>query len=145
LIPLILPNAKIVHVKRNALDTCLSCYTRLFNKHQDASYDLSELGRSYKNYRRLVEHWKQILPSDAFYEVNYEDLVDDIEGQSKALIRYCGLEWDPACLEFYENKRNIRTASVSQVRQPIYKSSVERWRNYEGHLQPLITEIKEYL
>ncbi|MDH6504769.1 tetratricopeptide (TPR) repeat protein [Polynucleobacter sphagniphilus] len=145
LIPLILPNAKIVHVKRNALDTCLSCYTRLFNKHQDASYDLSELGRSYKNYRRLVEHWKQILPSDAFYEVNYEDLVDDIEGQSKALIRYCGLEWDPACLEFYENKRNIRTASVSQVRQPIYKSSVERWRNYEGHLQALITEIKEYL
>jgi hypothetical protein len=117
----------------------------LFNKHQDASYDLSELGRSYKNYRRLVEHWKQILPADAFYEVNYEDLVTDIEGQSKALINYCGLKWDPACLEFYENKRNIRTASVSQVRQPIYASSVERWRNYEGHLQALITEIKEYL
>jgi tetratricopeptide (TPR) repeat protein len=145
LIPLILPNAKIVHVKRNALDTCLSCYTRLFNKHQDASYDLSELGRSYKNYRRLVEHWKQILPADAFYEVNYEDLVADIEGQSKALINYCGLEWDSACLEFYENKRNIRTASVSQVRQPIYASSVERWRNYEGHLQALIAEIKDYL
>lgn len=142
LIPLILPNAKIIHVKRNPVDTCLSCFTRLFNRHQEMSYDLAELGRSYVNYALLMDHWKRILPKESFLEVQYEDLVSDIETQARRLIKYCDLPWDDKCLSFYQTKRNIRTASVTQVRQPIYATSVERWRHYEKHLMPLLSELK---
>ena len=143
LIPLILPNAKIIHVRRDPADTCLSCFTRLFNRHQEMTYDLGELGRSYVNYALLMEHWKKILPAGSFLEVRYEDLVADIEGQAKRLIDYCDLSWDDRCLLFYKNKRTIRTASVTQVRQPIYNSSVGRWRNYEKQLMPLLIELKK--
>jgi tetratricopeptide (TPR) repeat protein len=138
LIPLILPNAKIVHVKRNPVDTCVSCFTRLFNKHQDATYNLYELGRHYANYARLMNHWRAVLPASTFMEVQYEDIVADMEGQARRLIDWVGLPWDDKCLAFHENKRSIRTASVTQVRQPIYTSSVERWRNYEKYLGPLL-------
>jgi len=141
LIPLMLPNAKIIHVKRNPVDTCLSCFTRLFNRHQDATYDLAELGRHYVNYERLMQHWHQTLPAGSFIEVQYEDIVADMEGQARRLIEYCGLEWNDACLEFHKNKRSIRTASVTQVRQPIYSSSVERWRHYEKYLGPLLNAL----
>ena len=141
LIPLMLPNAKIIHVKRNPVDTCLSCFTRLFNRHQDATYDLAELGRHYVNYERLLQHWKQVLPSGSFIEVQYEDIVADMEGQARRLIDYCGLEWNDACLEFHKNTRSIRTASVTQVRQPIYNSSVERWRHYDKYLGPLLNAL----
>lgn len=141
LIPLMLPNAKIVHVKRNPVDTCVSCFTRLFNRHQDATYDLVELGKHYMNYERLMAHWRSILPAGSFIEVQYEDIVADMEGQARRMIDYIGLPWDPACLEFYKSERNIRTASVTQVRQPIYKSSIERWRHYEAFLQPLLQEL----
>lgn len=145
LIPLMLPNAKIVHVKRNPVDTCVSCFTRLFNRHQDATYDLAELGRHYMNYERLMQHWRSILPAGSFIEVQYEDIVADMEGQAKRLIEYVGLPWDDACLEFHKNERSIRTASVTQVRQPIYKSSVERWRHYEQYLGPLLEQLKPIL
>lgn len=138
LIHLILPNAKIVHVKRHPLDTCISCFTRLFAHNQDATYDLYELGRFYKNYFDLMNYWRGILPAGSFYELEYESLVEDTEVQAKALIEYCELKWNDACLSFYEHKRNIRTASVTQVRQPIYKSSVHRWKKYEKFLGPLI-------
>ena len=138
LIPLILPNAKIIHVKRNPIDTCLSCFTRLFNRHQSATYDLSELAEHYKNYERLMNHWRSVLPKDSFLEVQYEDIVANIETEARRLIEYCELEWNDSCLEFYKNKRQVRTASVAQVRKPIYKQSVERWRNYEKHLSPLL-------
>lgn len=138
LIPLILPNAKIIHVKRNPVDTCVSCFTRLFNRHQDATYDLHELGRHYANYARLMQHWHAVLPPATFIEVHYEDIVADMEGQARRLIDFVGLEWNDACLEFHKTKRNIRTASVTQVRQPIYTSSVERWRHYERYLGPLL-------
>jgi hypothetical protein len=144
-IPLTLPNAKIIHVQRNPIDTCLSCYTRLFNRHQDATYDLAELGRHYMNYSRLMAHWKSILPADSFIEVQYEDIVSDMEGEARRLIKSLGLKWNAACLSFYKNQRNIRTASVTQVRQPIYNTSVERWRNYEKHLGPLLSELKPLL
>lgn len=145
LIPLMLPNAKIVHVKRNPVDTCVSCFTRLFNRHQDATYDLIELGKHYMNYVRLMDHWRQVLPAGSFLEVQYEDIVADMEGQAKRLINYVGLPWDEACLDFHKNERSIRTASVTQVRQPIYKSSVERWRHYEAYLGPLLEQIKPIL
>lgn len=145
LIPLTLPNAKIVHVKRDPIDTCLSCFTRLFNRHQSATYDLTELGQHYLNYHRLMEHWKRVLPANAFIEIEYESLISDTEVQAKRLIEELSLEWDSACLDFYKNERRVRTASVTQVRQPIYKSSVERWRHYEKHLQPLLEQLKPIL
>lgn len=145
LIPLTLPNAKIVHVKRDPIDTCLSCFTRLFNRHQNATYDLVELGMHYLNYHRLMEHWKSIMPSESVIEVQYESLIDDTESQAKELLRELGLDWNDSCLDFYKNERRIRTASVTQVRQPIYKTSVERWRHYEKHLQPLLDQLKPIL
>jgi tetratricopeptide (TPR) repeat protein len=138
LIHLILPNAKIVHVKRNPVDTSLSCFTKIFNRGQYFSYDLKELGEFYCDYVDLMNHWKKVLPAGTFYEVQYEELVGDNENQARQLIAYCGLEWNDACLESHKTERNIRTASVTQVRQPIYKSSVERWRIYEKDLQPLL-------
>jgi tetratricopeptide (TPR) repeat protein len=145
LISLALPNAKIIHVKRNPIDTCLSCFTRLFNRHQDATYDLAEIGKHYMNYIRIMDHWRSVLPADSFIEVQYEDIVADMEGEAKRLISALGLKWDAACLSFYKNKRKIRTASVTQVRQPIYSSSVERWRHYEKHLDPLLSELQSVL
>lgn len=144
LIPLLLPNARIVHVKRNPVDTCVSCFTRLFNRHQDATYDLAELGRHYASYARLMEHWRQVLPAGSFLEVQYEDIVADMETQARRLIDWCGLEWNDACLAFHKNTRNIRTASVAQVRKPIYNSSVERWRHYEAFLDPLFEGLAEF-
>jgi len=141
LIPLMLPHAKIIHVKRNPVDTCLSCYTRLFNRHQDATYDLAELGRHYVGYERLMQHWRKVMPVGSFVEVQYEDIVADMEGQARRLIDYCELEWNDACLEFHKNKRSVRTASLTQVRQPIYNSSVERWRHYEKFLGPLLSAL----
>lgn len=143
LIKLILPNAKIVHVSRHPLDTCISCFTRLFAHGQANTYDLAEIGHYYKCYKGLMDHWRNVLPEDSFYDLRYERLVDDTEAEAKKLIEYCGLEWDKSCLEFYKNKRSIRTASVTQVRQPIYKTSKQRWKNYEQFLGPMIEALGE--
>lgn len=145
LIHLILPNAKIVHVKRNPLDTCLSGFTKLFNANaQQHSYDLREIGRYYAGYARLMEHWREVLPIGSFYELQYEALVTDKEEQIRRLIDYCGLEWDNACLESHKSSRSVKTASITQVRQPVYTSSIERWRHYEKYLQPLIDALGPY-
>ncbi len=144
LIHLMLPNAKIIHIKRNAADICLSCFTKLFNNSQYHTYDLAELGRYYVNYAKLMEHWRNVLPQGAFYEVQYEELVADKEAQTRRLIEYCGLEWNDACLESHKTERSIKTASITQVRQPVYTSSVERWRPYEKHLQPLFEALGKY-
>lgn len=144
MIHLMLPNAKIVHIKRNAADICLSGFTKLFNNSQYHTYDLAEMGRYYVNYARLMEHWRQVLPQDAFLEVQYEELVTDKEAQTRRLIEYCGLEWNDACLQSHKTERSIKTASVTQVRQPVYTTSVERWRRYEKHLQPLFEALGEY-
>jgi tetratricopeptide (TPR) repeat protein len=141
LIHLMLPNAKIIHVNRNPVDTCLSCFTRLFHRKQEHTYDLAELGRYYADYARLMDHWRKVLPTGAFYDVQYEDIVADQAGEARKLLAWCGLEWDDACLDFHKTKRQVRTASVTQVRQPIYTSSVERWRKYEQHLGPLLDEL----
>ena len=139
LIHVMLPNAKIIHVKRNPVDTCLSCFTRLFkNNYQGFTYDLAELGRYYVNYARIMDHWRNVLPSNAFMEVQYEEIVADQETQAQRLIEYCGLEWNEACLSFYKTRRTVRTASLTQVHQPIYTSSIERWRPYESFLEPLL-------
>ncbi|MDI1260542.1 tetratricopeptide repeat protein [Aquabacterium sp.] len=141
LIPLLMPHARIIHVKRNPVDTCVSCFTRLFNRHQEFTYDLTELGRHYVNYARLMDHWRAVMPAGSFMEVQYEDIVADMARQARRLIDFVGLPWDDACLSFHETKRSVRTASVTQVRQPIYTSSVQRWRHYEEFLGPLLTAL----
>ena len=142
LIHLMLPNAKIIHVNRNPVDTCLSCFTTLFKEGSlEYTYDLAELGRYYADYVRLMGHWRNVLPDGAFLDIQYEDIVADQEGQARRITEYCGLEWDEACLDFYKSQRVVRTASVTQVRQPIYKSSVERWRPYEKFLEPLLDAL----
>ncbi len=140
-ISLLLPNAKIIHVQRHPLDTCLSCFTHLFNRHQEATYDLAELGHHYRQYHRLMHHWRTLLPANSFYEIQYEALVTDPEQQARQLLDYCELEWDDRCLAFQNTPRNIRTASLVQVRQPIYTSSMQRWRHYEPYLTPLIDAL----
>ncbi|MFZ2302848.1 MAG: tetratricopeptide repeat protein [Gallionella sp.] len=143
MIHLMLPNAKIIHVNRNPADTCLSCFFQLFRDRQEFTYGLSDLGRYYVGYARLMEHWRKVLPEGAFLDVRYEDMVSDQEAQSRRIIEYCGLEWDDACLDFHRNTRAVNTASMTQVRQPMYKSSVERWRPYEKHLKPLFDALGE--
>lgn len=139
LIHVMFPNAKVIHVKRNPVDTCWSCFTTLFiNDLVPWSYDQAELGNYYVNYARIMEHWRQVLPNDAFLEVHYEDLVQDREAQARRLIEYCELDWNEACLESHKHERSVKTASMLQVRKPIYTSSIQRWRNYEKHLGPLL-------
>jgi tetratricopeptide (TPR) repeat protein len=141
LIRLVLPNARIIHTQRNAVDTCLSCFSKFFVGQQNYSYDLGELGRYWSQYDGLMAHWRRILPEGAMLEIRYADVVADIETQARRLTAFCGLEWDDACLDFYKNKRPVLTASVAQVRRPIYQSSVGRWRAYESHLARLLKEL----
>jgi tetratricopeptide (TPR) repeat protein len=138
LIRLALPNAKIIHVRRDPLDTCFSCFLQNFDKGGvPYAYDLAELGRFYRAYDALMAHWRAALPPDAMLEVRYEDVVADLEGQARRIVAYCGLEWDARCLEFQNADRPVRTASVAEVRQPIYASAIGRWRAYEPFLAPL--------
>ncbi|MDA8230054.1 MAG: sulfotransferase [Magnetospirillum sp.] len=141
LIRLMLPQARIVHCRRDPVDTCLSCYTKLFSAEQVFAYDLAELGRFHRQYQRLMDHWRRVLPADRFIEVDYEAVVEDLEGQARRLVDFLGLPWDDACIRFHENTRTIRTASVNQVRQPIYTISAGRWRKYASHLGPLLDAL----
>lgn len=141
LIRLILPDARIIHCRRSAADTCLSCYTKLFAAEQLFSYDLAELGLFYRAYERLMTHWRTILPPERFIEVRYEDVVDDLPAQARRMVEWLGLPWDDTCLRFNETKRVVRTASLSQVRLPIYASSKGRWRRYREYLGPLLAEL----
>ncbi|MEE9493230.1 MAG: sulfotransferase [Gammaproteobacteria bacterium] len=139
LISLLFPGARIIHCKRDPLDTCLSCYTQNFSGH-DYIHDLSHLGGFYREYLSLMSHWKTVLPMPVL-EVQYEHIIANTEEESGRLIEFCGLPWSDACLQFYENKRYAFTASFDQVRKPIYKTSTERWRHYEKHLSPLIQAL----
>lgn len=141
LIHLALPGAKIIHTMRNPVDTCVSCFSKLFAGEQSQTYDLGELGRYYRAYHDLMAHWRAVLPAGAFLDVQYEDVVADTEGQARRLLDFCELGWEPGVLDFHRTERPVRTASSSQVRKPIYNSSVERWRHYEKFLGPLLTEL----
>jgi tetratricopeptide (TPR) repeat protein len=141
LIHLALPNAKIIHTVRDPVDTCISCFSKLFSAEQNHTYDLGELGRYYKRYERLMAHWHRVLPAGRILDVRYEDVVADLESQARLIIAHCGLPWNDRCLSFHETARPIRTASASQVRQPIYKSAVGRWRVYEAHIGPLLKSL----
>ena len=141
LIHLMLPNARIVHVRRNPVDTCVSAFTKLFSRSQYQTYDMVELGRYYRNYLDIMAHWRAVLPDGSFYEVQYENLVSNQDEETRKLIDYCGLSWDDACLSPHKTERNVKTASITQVREPVYTTSVERWRRYEKFLGPLLEAL----
>ena len=136
LIKTLFPNAHIVHCSRNALDNCVSLYFHYFQA-LTCAFDLRELGRYYLDYRRLMSHWEALFP-DGIFEVRYEDLVSEPERVSRALIDHLDLPWDARCLEFYKNTRPVMSPSNIQVRHPVYKVAVDRWKRYEKHLEPLI-------
>ena len=141
LIRRMLPGARIIHCRRDPADTCLSCYTQLFIDAQPFTYDLTELGRFHVDYQALMAHWRATLPQSAFLEVDYEAVVADVEAQARRMLDFVGLPWNEACLAFHRTERPVRTASVNQVRQPIYAGSVGRWRRYASHLGPLLREL----
>jgi tetratricopeptide (TPR) repeat protein len=141
LIPLILPGARIIHCRRDPVDTCLSCYSKNFFGEQLFAYQQEELGQFHLAYQALMARLRPLLPPQRFIEVDYEAVVDDLETQARRLIEFVGLAWDPACLDFHQTSRVVRTASVAQVRQPIYSSSKGRWRKHAAQLQPLLKAL----
>lgn len=140
LIATIFPNAKIIHTKRDPVDTCLSIFFQYFNEHHAYSFDLSDLGFYYKQYERLMQHWHTVLPG-RIMDINYADTIADPEYWTRKLISHIGLEWDDACLAPHKLERSVKTPSHWQVRQPIYKTSVQRWKNYEQYIQPLLDAL----
>jgi Sulfotransferase family len=135
----ILPDATLIHCRRHPVDTALSIFTTNFDANFDFISDRSDLVFYFRQYQRLMAHWRAVLPPDRFIEIDYEALVADPEPQSRRLVAACGLDWDDACLAPHLNTRKITTASIWQARQPIYRSSVERWRRYE----PWLGELRE--
>jgi hypothetical protein len=141
LLRLVLPNARIIHVRRDPRDTCLSCFATPFTSGQPFAFDLAELGRYYRAYDALMAHWRALLPASAMLEVRYEDVVADLEGEARRIVGYCGLGWDESCLQFHRTRRVVRTASAAQVREPLYRGSIGRWRAYGEALRPLLDAL----
>jgi len=140
MIKLVLPQAKIIHCKRSPLDTCLSCYSIHFPYGQEFSNELTELGLYYREYDRLMRHWNKIIPGEIL-NISYEDIVTNTRINTQKLLNFCELSWEENCIEFHKTKRQITTASSSQVRQPIYSTAINRWKRYKAHLQPLISAL----
>lgn len=142
-IHLALPNARIIHARRDPIDTCLSCFSIWFGDDDlPFTYDLAELGRYYRAYTELMNHWQTVLPDGVMIDVWYEDVVADLEGQAQRLVAHCGLDWEDRCLDFHLTERPVRTASVSQVRQPLYRDAVGRSRAYGDLLRPLLDALE---
>jgi tetratricopeptide (TPR) repeat protein len=139
LIAVLFPKARIIHCRRDLRDVAVSCWMTNFRQLRWAN-DMEHIASRFEQCRRLMDHWRGVLPTPMF-EVEYEDTVADLEGVARRLVDWCGLEWQPACLAFHEVKRPVRTASVTQVRQPIYNRSVERWKHYEDALRPLFAKL----
>ncbi len=132
-----LPHARIVHVIRHPMDACYAMYKYLFKNGYPFSYQLEELGHYYACYSKLMQHWREVLPANRIFEVHYEDVVADLEGQARGLLEQLDLPWESACAEFHKNRLPSTTGSATQVRRPIYSSSVGLWRAYERQLRPL--------
>ena len=131
-----LPNAKIIHMTRDPMDTCYAVYKTLFGQAYPFSYDLDELANYFVAYRRLMDHWHEVMPGQIL-DVAYEDVVANTEAEARRLTEHCGIPWEPECLEFHTSRAASTTASAAQVRQPVYSSSVQKWRHYEQQLAPL--------
>lgn len=140
LIKLLLPKARIIHCRRHPMDTCLSIYKNFFSGYHPYAYNLTELGKYYLLYEQLMSHWQKVLPG-FIYEISYEDILADQEGETRSLLEFCGLEWDRKCLEFHKTERTVATLSSRQVRKPIYKDSLKLWEKYGANLDPLKAEL----
>ena len=140
LIHAILPNATIIDVRRHPMDACFSCFKQYFASGQAFTYDLQCLGRYYRCYLELMNHWDAVLPGKVLH-LSYEDLVASPDANIRRLLAHCGLEFHPRCLQFHETQRPIRTSSSEQVRQPLYASSVGYWRRFERELKPLAESL----
>lgn len=142
LIAVLFPNARVIHCRRDPRDTCLSLFFQNFLDFHPYFYDLEKLAEYYTLYRRWMAHWRAVLPIPML-EIDYEDTITDQEGMSRRLLAFCDLDWDDGVLAFHENERAVKTASLWQVRQPIYSGSVGRWRSYERHLEPLLDALPD--
>ena len=142
LIHLALPNATIIHAVRDPVDTCISCFSKLFTEGNFQTYDLAELGRYYRHYQAMMQYWHEVLPPRRILDVHYEDTVADVEGVARRIVAHCGLPWDQRCLEFHSTTRIVRTSSAAQVRKPIYTSSIGRRHSYGALLEPLLAELQ---
>jgi len=140
LVELLFPECRVIHCVRDPLDTCLSCYMTNFEQANAFKFDLGHLGSYYRDYHRLMVHWKSVL-GVPILDVRYEDVVANLEGQTRRMLEFLDLPWDERCLRFHENLRVVHTASRDQVRRPVYGSSVGRWRRYEKHLRPLLEAL----
>jgi hypothetical protein len=138
----VFPNARIIYMRRDPIDTCLSCYFQPFPATLNFTMDLSDLAHYYREHQRLMAHWRAVLPPGTILDVPYAELVADQEGWTRRILEFVGLEWDPRCLDFHSTKRAVVTASYWQVRQRIYTDSVQRWRNYRKFIGPLL-DLKE--
>ena len=138
------PRVKIIHAIRDPMDSCFSCFTHLFKNGMSFAYDLTALGSYYELYSKVMQHWHAVLPQTTIFDLPYEQMVDNYEILSKQLIEYIGLPWDPNCLNFYKNNRIVKTASLNQVRKPIYKTSLQRWQHFYEELQPLLHMVAPY-
>jgi hypothetical protein len=136
LVQTLFPRARVIHLRRDPLDTCLSIYFHNFSNAFPYACDLGSLGRYYRRYTGLMQHWREVLTISVM-EIRYESLVNNPEDEIRRLLDFCGLDWDTACLRFYETGRDIDTPSYRQVRKPVYRNSVSRWKKYEAHLGPL--------
>jgi hypothetical protein len=144
LLHLTLPNAKIINAIRHPLDSCFGSYKQLFASGQPFSYDLIEVGEYYLQYQRLIDHWHNVIPGKVL-DVHYEHVVADLDTQVHRILDFCELPFEESCLRFHETNRAVRTASSEQVRQPIYSSSINLWKNYEPHLDDLIEVLEPLL
>jgi tetratricopeptide (TPR) repeat protein len=144
LIHLMLPNARIIDARREPMACCFGNLKQLFAHGQEFTYSIEDIARYYRTYLELMRHWDRVLPGRVL-RIQHEDVVDDLEGSVRRLLGFCGLDFDPACLEFHRTERSVRTASSEQVRQPIYREGLEQWRNYEPWLQPLRAALGDAL
>ena len=144
LIKLMLPNAKIIDARRHPMSCCFSGFKQLFGEGQEFSYGQEEIGNYYKQYIRLMKHWDEVLPGFVL-RVQHEDVVEDLEAEVRRLLDFCELPFEEACLSFHKTERSVRTPSAEQVRQPIYRSGLDQWRNYESYLDPLKEALGEEL
>lgn len=144
LIHLILPNARVIDARRHPMACCFSGFKQLFGQGQEFSYGLEAIGNYYRRYVDLMDHWDEALPGFVL-RVQHEDVVDDLERQVRRMLDFCGLPFDPVCLDFHRSKRSVRTPSSEQVRQPIYRMGLEQWRHYEPWLGPLKEALGEDL
>jgi tetratricopeptide (TPR) repeat protein len=144
LINLMLPNARIIDARREPMACCFSNFKQLFANGQEFTYSIEEIARYYRTYLELMRHWDRVLPGRVL-RVYHEDVVDDLEGSVRRLLDFCGLEFEPQCVAFHENRRSVRTASSEQVRQAIYREGLDQWRNFAPWLEPLQSALGDAL